>query len=120
MKSVKLSHVSLVVGLVLALTALWVGARPIGIGGDLVTGGWQTCSDPQTGDSFACTNGGGGPCQGTLTRYCYEYGGDCTGGTIQVAIDIPGQPGETMHAGGSRPCTSQYSDCNRIYNGSCY
>jgi hypothetical protein len=118
MKSTKLSQVSLVVGLVLAVTALWAGARPIGISGDLVTGGWTTCSDPDIYASLACTSSGSGPCQGTLIRYCYEGPGSCSGGQIQVAIDQPGQPGATMHAGGSQPCSGTY--CGSAYNGYCY
>ena len=119
MKSMRFSHVSLMAGLILGLTALWVGASPIGVAGDLVSGGWSTCTD-QYGNTVAATLGNWTcpPCQGVLTRYCYEYnGGNCTGGSITVAITTTGQPGLTVHSAGYIPCSGS---CFNIYAGDCY
>lgn len=118
MKSMKLSHISLVVGFAVAVMALWAGATPLGVGGDLVVGGWYACLDGSTGNSVATTgNWTCGPCQGTTVRYCTEYGYGCTGGSITVAV-VSGGAGYTIHQGGSPPCSGDY--CRSIYQGSCY
>jgi len=118
MKSTKFLHVSLVVGLVLGLMALWVGASPIGTSGDLVTGGWTTCWAYDDGwNIVAATSWDCDPCQGTLTRYCYEYDVSCNGGSISVVM-VTGGPGNTPHSAGYAPCTE--GACEGINAGSCY
>lgn len=123
MKSLRFSHTLLVVGLTLGVAALWAGANPMGITGDLVTGGWSTCWDHQAEYWVASTHEGGtcGPCQGTLSRYCYEFsGGSCSGGTISVVVNIPGQPGATAHSSGYTPCGQGSEWCQYARSGDCY
>lgn len=119
MNSKKLSHVSLIAGLVLGVTALWAAASPLGASGDLATGGWVGCSAYDNGwHTVAGTSGDCDPCQGTLSRYCFEYAwGTCTGGSITVVMAIYGQPGATPHSAGYIPCGG---DCTSIYEGDCY
>ncbi len=115
MMSMKLSHVSLVVGLVVAVMAFWTGAAPVGTSGDLVTGGWTTCWD-QNGNILAATSVRCDPCDGTIIGYCYEYNMDCDGGTITVVRAAAA--GHTPHATGYAPCTQ--GSCHGISSGTCY
>jgi hypothetical protein len=116
MKSMKLSHMSLAVGLLIGLLALWVGATPVGAGGDLVTGGWTMCWVNHNGQWYivGATATPCDPCRGTSYAYCSGYPG-CVGGGITVVLS--GSPGHTPHPAGLTTCTGS---CQGMYEGTCY
>jgi hypothetical protein len=121
MKSNKLSQLLFIVGLVVGLLSFWAGAAPFGAGGDLVTGGWTTCT-VQGSNMVAATQGDCDPCNGTVVRYCFEgiptWGVTCSAyGTITVVVGSA--YGYTPHAVGSGSCSGSYP-CWDVHDGDCY
>jgi hypothetical protein len=111
MKWMKFSHVSLVIGLVLGMMALWAEATPIGVSGDLVTGGWTGCY--KSGIYIAATSSSCDPCQGVIISHCYEYDQYCLGNTLTV-VKVTGGAGYTPHsAGSSRSSGTACTRCRR-------
>lgn len=115
MKTSRISQVSILFGLAVGLMALWAGAVPIGVSGDLVTGGWYSVY--QDGYRFACdTSGGCVYCDGGHYDYCSDYtpSGFCTGGLVWVAESGGSQ---TAYSGGSTNCYHPYyyDLCNSRY-----
>ena len=117
MRSIKFTHVSLVAGLTLGIMALWAGAAPIGAIGDLMTGGWTTCTT-QENVQVAATWSTCDPCNGVLLRHCYEGGfwGPCSGGMVTVVV--ASSAGWTPHATGGSSCYG--GDGCDVDDGACY
>jgi hypothetical protein len=118
MKSVKFSQIALIVGLVVGLTALWAAAAPVGVAGDLITGGWSNCT--VDGVLVAATYSPCDPCAGTLLRLCSEGDGyyRCTGGNIVVVQSSTS--GHTPHPSGGIPVCSGPGPCPSVHSGTCY
>lgn len=130
MKSRKLSHVSLVIGLVLGMVAVWASATPtVGAAIGTVGGYWYDFYIDgvyvAASDYTEC-----GVCAGTFAGSCTDYGMSptgqllgCSGGYASVAYCVePGYPGSaTTHANGLSPCWSTYNPyCNDLYDADCY
>ena len=119
MKSVKFSHVALLVGLVVGLSALWATAAPVGTSGDLITGGWYAVSKGSAYIGSTATSCD--PCSGTLYRNCYEgdgWGNVCSGGGITVVVYSAA--GATPHAVGGIGVCSGPGYCTQVHNATCY
>ena len=123
MRAQKFSQAPLLVGLALALTALWAGGAPFG-GIVEGIGGWTTCYT-YYGD-VAC--GGGGPCYwctGTYWAPCTDGSGPrwhCSGNGISVASCSSSEDDGTTMAG-SQPCWSDWpgggTDCDNAGDAWC-
>jgi len=118
MESVKFSKISPIVGLVVALTALWAAGAPIGTAGDLITGGWVNCT--VDGVLVGATYRPCDPCVGTLLRLCSEGDGIylCSGDYVVVVQS--GSPGATPHAVGPAGVCNGPGTCPYIRNADCY
>ncbi len=105
MKRSGISQISMLCGLVVGAMALWVGTAPIGVSGDIVTGGWSSVY--HNGERFACDIADGCVyCNGGHYEYCSDYDGytggtPCSGGLVWVA-ESGGTT--TAHAGGTTNC----------------
>ncbi len=128
MRARKFSHVALLVGLVLGIGALWLGATPL-IGRDLgVVGGWVQYLAPEgvwvaaSLDQGSCVY-----CFYTYSSSCSGFQRDpyepCNGGSISVAkCAASSSAGKTTHAAaGPTPCWSWEDPwCEEAYDAACY
>jgi hypothetical protein len=117
----KWSQVTLLIGLALGFVAIWAGAAPVGLTGDLVTGSWESLWCPHEWFYVGCT---GDYCEPGMngrgtTLYCYQGpipGYTCYGGAFVGAVHQG--DGYTTHADGdSWPCWAPsgypgYNFCN--------
>ncbi len=113
MRTKMFSPFLLLVGLVLGLLAMWAGASPLGVTGDLVTGGtaeaWIGCGvDPvYYGVPYAlgCGECWSNKCSGTSTTTCGSFAGAgaCYGGSITIVTCD--EEGSGTRAGGATACS---------------
>jgi hypothetical protein len=121
-KSRKVSCVPLVLGLVVSLLALWVGAAPVLGGGSSTTGGaWYLQWHDLTLDYFGCT----APfpncehCSGTMYQDCSANasGQNCTTGYIIVAIASTSTTVRPAASGSGARCDDP---CKWFHHASCW
>ena len=120
MKARKYSAVPLLVGLALALMATWAASAPVGVAGDLITGGFTGCII-EDDYPVACTGGPCTYCDGDYNTSCsnWEGGDTCFGGPITVvSCSSAGDATGTSHKVGYA-CTGT-GICTLLRNGSCY
>jgi hypothetical protein len=120
MKTARLSPSLLLVGLGLGLLALWAGAAPAGIAGDVITGGkWHE----QSVYWFACAGKREAPdcmrCTGEHIEYCNSYYlGPCSGGPISV-VDGSYMGSIPYGYGTDGICEGDWPGCRGAIDGYC-
>jgi hypothetical protein len=120
MRTRMFSPLLLVVGVTLGLMAMWTVASPVGTTGDLITGGWITCTWDAKRYACGSTSCDSEYCQSSALQSCELYAyGDCSGGYITVASC--GSGGSTFYAYGGTLSPCYGLGCgNIVRHATCY
>ncbi|HNS19575.1 MAG TPA: hypothetical protein PKH24_03705 [Sedimentisphaerales bacterium] len=116
----RLSQLILLVGIVVGMTAVWVGSTPfVGVNGP-VLGGMFYSAWVDHNYLVATTLPDYDYCLGTTSLPCSEYGRyNCWGGNVTVAVSDSEITGLTIFADGLSACSGDHPRCTTLYDASC-